>query len=331
MSKINIGLDVGNSDVKTSLTTTPSGFSTYAKKPFSEEYLKINDHYYIPEQDRFPYTKDKTINENLFIMSCFGIAKEILAIATNKDNKKRRAAKENPLLKKDIIGIQAEIDKIDFIKLGTGLPPTHIASLSDVTKKYYYDHFSDGVEFEYCGYRFSFRLVRCECYPQNFATILIYNTAKNPESIIANYDTYNAVDIGGETVDKIAIIDGKVSISKSDSLPIGILEMQNSIIQQIEMEEGYRLDKIQVIKILQNKKTIIEEKIIDAVKKLANEWYHLIMGRLAIDGFPVLFMGGGSILLKPYIEQKDVVKVYEIIEDPHSNAEAFKRLISREK
>ena len=97
------------------------------------------------------------------------------------------------------------------------------------------------------------------------------------------------------------------------------------------MEEGYRLDKIQVIKILQNKKTIIDEKIIDAVKKLANEWYHQIMGRLAIDGFPVLFMGGGSILFKPYIEQKDVVKVYEIIEDPHSNAEAFRRLISREK
>ena len=96
MSKINIGLDVGNFDTKTSeRTKTASGFSSYSKKPFAiDECLKVNDIFYVPESDRFPYTKDKTENENLFILSLLGISKEILSRATSVDQKKRAAAKK---------------------------------------------------------------------------------------------------------------------------------------------------------------------------------------------------------------------------------------------
>lgn len=53
MSKINIGLDVGNFDTKTSeRTKTASGFSSYSKKPFAiDECLKVNDIFYVPESD----------------------------------------------------------------------------------------------------------------------------------------------------------------------------------------------------------------------------------------------------------------------------------------
>ena len=215
MSKINIGLDVGNFDTKTSeRTKTASGFSSYSKKPFAiDECLKVNDIFYVPESDRFPYTKDKTENENLFILSLLGISKEILSRATSVDQKKRAAAKTNPELAKEIIGIQGEISKFDQVRLGVGLPPTHCATLSDKTKQYYYDHMANGVDFEYGKYHFSYRLTKCECYPQDYATIITYNP-RDSKSIINNYESFYALDIGGMTCDIISIMDGRPSLQK---------------------------------------------------------------------------------------------------------------------
>lgn len=42
-------------------------------------------------------------------------------------------------------------------------------------------------------------------------------------------------------------------------------------------------------------------------------------------------MGGGSLLFKQFIEERYIINVYEIIDDPFSNAIAYKRLISKEK
>ncbi len=98
MSKINIGLDVGNFDTKTSERTRKQRADSHhiQKKPFAiDECLKVNDIFYVPESDRFPYTKDKTENENLFILSLLGISKEILSRATSVDQK-RAAAKNKP-------------------------------------------------------------------------------------------------------------------------------------------------------------------------------------------------------------------------------------------
>ena len=337
MSKINIGLDVGNFDTKTSeRTKTASGFSSYSKKPFAiDECLKVNDIFYVPESDRFPYTKDKTEYENLFILSLLGISKEILSRATSVDQKKRAAAKTNPELAKEIIGIQGEISKFDQVRLGVGLPPTHCATLSDKTKQYYYDHMENGVDFEYGKYHFSYRLTKCECYPQDYATIITYNP-RDSKSIINNYESFYALDIGGMTCDIISIMDGRPSLQKSDSVPNGVLAMYSTIVQQIEIEEGHRLSKQQIESILLNKPTIVDQKIVNAVIEKAREWYHQIIASFVQFGcnfqdYPVIFMGGGSLLFKQFIEERYIINVYEIIDDPFSNAIAYKRLISKEK
>lgn len=109
--------------------------------------------------------------------------------APRQSIKKRAAAKTNPELAKEIIGIQGEISKFDQVRLGVGLPPTHCATLSDKTKQYYYDHMANGVDFEYGKYHFSYRLTKCECYPQDYATIITYNP-RDSKSIINNYESF---------------------------------------------------------------------------------------------------------------------------------------------
>ena len=80
-----LGLDIGNYDVKTVNTSTPSGFNVFTTKPYGvSEYLLYNGKYYTPSMDRFAYRKDKTKNENAFIMSLFGISKELIVRAQKK-------------------------------------------------------------------------------------------------------------------------------------------------------------------------------------------------------------------------------------------------------
>ena len=49
MSRINLGLDLGNYYTKTSHTSVSSGFSSYGRLPFgADEYLMFGNNYYIP-------------------------------------------------------------------------------------------------------------------------------------------------------------------------------------------------------------------------------------------------------------------------------------------
>jgi len=112
--------------------------------------------------------------------------------------------------------------------------------------------------------------------------------------------------------------------------------MYSTIVQQIEIEEGHRLSKQQIESILLNKPTIVDQKIVNAVIEKAREWYHQIIASFVQFGcnfqdYPVIFMGGGSLLFKQFIEERYIINVYEIIDDPFSNAIAYKRLISKEK
>lgn len=90
-----LGLDIGNYDVKTVNTSTPSGFNVFTTKPYGvSEYLLYNGKYYTPSMDRFAYRKDKTKNENAFIMSLFGISKELIVRAQKKYDRELKRAEE---------------------------------------------------------------------------------------------------------------------------------------------------------------------------------------------------------------------------------------------
>lgn len=61
MKSFEVGVDIGNYDIKTPHTVTPSGYSVKECVPFGvDEYIKLGDKYYIPSEERFPYVKDKT-------------------------------------------------------------------------------------------------------------------------------------------------------------------------------------------------------------------------------------------------------------------------------
>lgn len=85
MEQTYIGVDVGNYDTKTALSSTPSGYSKSEDKPFGvKECIFYNGMYYAPSERRFPYTKDKTKDERAFILSLLELQRKLLRSAKGK-------------------------------------------------------------------------------------------------------------------------------------------------------------------------------------------------------------------------------------------------------
>lgn len=329
---LTIGLDLGNSDVKTQNTVTPSGYTAYTTLPYgTEQYVFLNGTYYVPNNQRFPYERDKTVSGNAIILSLLGISAEILKEAEKQNKRKMDAAEKDPSKASKILGVQGELDRLEEIRLGIGLPPTHVATLEEKTKKYYEDYLKNGIEYIYNGYKISYKLAEVRCFPQDFAAVLTYKPKDREESAVS-YPNFYAVDIGGWTVDVVSVVNGRPTMELCDSKPLGVLAMYEKMTKDIELKTGLRLDQNDLECILRDEKTLLSNEVIESVKDLANEWYKNIMSSLKqfglkLDMYPVIFIGGGAQLFKKNIKADKSIAKYEFIPGARANAIGYATLM----
>ena len=333
---LTIGLDLGNFDVKTQNTVTPSGFAAYSTLPYgTEKYVYFNNTYYVPNNQRFSYERDKTASENAIVLSLLGISAEILKEAEKQNKRKMDAAEKDPTKASKVIGVQGELDRLEEIRLGIGLPPTHVSTLEGKTKKYYENYLKDGIEYIYNGYKISFKLTEVRCYPQDFAAVLTYRPKDREESAIS-YPNFYAVDIGGWTVDVVSVVNGRPTMELCDSKPLGVLAMYDKMAKELELKTGLRLDQTDLECILKDEKTLLSNEVIESVKELANEWYKNIMSSLKqfglkLDMYPVIFIGGGAQLFKKNIKADKSIAKYEFIPGARANAIGYATLMELNK
>lgn len=333
---MNVGVDVGNFDTKTQNTVIPSGLDIFETKPFgTNDYLEYNGMFYVPSETRFAYERDKTVNDNCFALTLIAIASEIMFAAKNANEKRMRLARENKTNPNKIRSVQDEILDVEVVKLGVGLPPTHVSTLSEKLISYYKARFADGIEYKYNGYTFRYRIGKIQCFPQDFAAIAAYKPDDKENSAIS-YPSYYGIDIGGWTVDVIAMVNGKISMAKCDSKPLGVLAMYDKIVREVETNFGRRLEVTDIENLLKGKRTLIPANVVAFIKDAVNAWYDDIMRAMkqfgiAIDTNPVIFLGGGALLFKDCIKNDQRLVMYELIHNPKANAAAYAALLGPEK
>lgn len=306
------GIDVGNSEIKSAKTSFPAGYTSYSVKPaMAQKYLLYKEKYYVLSPNRKPYREDKTEDGRCIIFTLFSLAKEI--IETNEDKTREE--------------IQAKIDKIKNVVLAIGLPPADMTNLSDKTIAYYEKECEDGVEFEYDGYVFSFKIDNIYMFPQNYSATV---TVKNSD-IIRIYPKYYVVDIGGITVDILCMEDGQPIIEEVDSKKIGMLNLYENVIKRVKQETGVTIDQRCIESVLKKEPNTLKENVIKSIKDGCHAWSDYILDELSQSGiefqaYPVVFMGGGSKALRQYIEKSELLGVHEFITDTHANARGYQLL-----
>lgn len=289
-----IGVDNGNANTKTVHNVFTSGITEHdVKPPVVDEILEYNGKFYSLSSKRLTYTRDKTKDKSCFILTLFAIAKEILACGQYK-----------PVLD---------------ICLAVDLPPEHYSLQKDKFANYF-KSFGDTIEFKYKDKPFIINLFdEVYVFPQGFAAVA------TKASELKEYSRVYIIDIGGYTTDILLINNGKLDLQYCNSLEDGIITMNNKILGRISTTFDQKIDEQHVYDVLSGKKTVLTKEIQDNIKSECSVHAMEILNKcreLGIDlkSNPAFFVGGGALLLKPFIENSGMVSITEFFENISANA-----------
>ena len=266
-----IGIDHGNSHVKTCHKSFVSGLHVYQDKPAEGEYLKWNDRFFVLSNNRLATQKDKTETDDFRVLTMFAIAKEL----------------------------QYSRDYVPGMEIGLaiGLPPEHMTSEASVKAwGSYFTSKGRTWNFEYNGKPYSVKIEKVHVYNQGYAIVFL-----DPKAYEQHSTSY-IVDIGGYTCDVLRLNNARMDPSMRLSLNLGVITFLNEAKSQTNAALRYTPNDGEILDYVMYGKANRPE--LAKIFGLAFDQYctRLIneLGERGIDlrYATVKFCGGGSQLLK---------------------------------
>lgn len=300
-----ISVDHGNKQIKTIHRTFTSGLmSSDIPFPLASDSMFWNGKYYALTDERIPYMRDKTVNDNFFVLTLFAIAYELIETESY------------------IPGITVEIE------LAIGLPPGHFGRQYKEFEKYFARN--QVVEFDFNSKRFRIMIKSASAYPQGYAAIMpmFPKIREYPKALI--------IDIGGYSLDYLQLKNGKTDMAVCDSLDMGIITLYNDIKSKINSSEDMLVAESDIDAVLQNKPTVFEERIKKMIEQKSKDFTEKIINSLReryidLKTTHAIFVGGGSLLLSKYICNSDRIAEPDIIKNINANAVGYDFLLRKEK
>ena len=294
-----IAIDHGNKQIKT-INCEPftSGLLESDTQPFGKDVLMYKGKYYQVTDQRIPYRKDKTEDERFFILTLFAIAKEI---------------EEQGFYHPGVMRVQ----------LAVGLPPAYYGTHYQSFIRYFLDRGT--VSFSYRGKTYAILIDNVGCYPQSYAAALtMFQTLSTiPKALV--------LDIGGMTADYLQIKYGEGDLSVCDSLENGVIRLYNRIESKVRAEQDILLTEREIDAILLGTEVQVPFGVANVVERLAQEFIADLLSalrerQLELKSGPVIFVGGGSILLRKQIRKSGKVSNPLFVEDIRANARGYEVL-----
>ena len=293
-----ISIDHGNKQIKTLNRTFTSGLYESESKPaFGEDVLYYNGKYYVLSEERIPYMRDKTKDNRFFILTLFAIAYEIEAAGKYSDS--------------------GTLD----IKLNVGLPPSHYSGLYEKYEDYFRGP-SRPISFTFREKPYSIFISEVNSYPQAYAAAMtVYGMIRDlPRAFV--------VDIGGFTADYLLLKKGNADLSVCDSLEHGVILLYNAIKSKVNADFDLLIDESDIDSIIKEEKHCFPQEIVHLVDKMAAAFVNQLLGKLRerlidLRVGRTIFIGGGSILLRKYIESSAEVSGCIIIDDIAANEKGY--------
>ena len=294
--KMMIPVDHGNRNMKTEQFIFTSGLVESDSRPALGEYLYYDGRYYALTEQRIPYMRDKTADDRFFILTLFGIAMEA---------ERQAFCKEDTILQ---------------VSLPVGLPPKHYGALYQKFQEYFSGRGRQS--FTYRGKAYTIEIEQVSAFPQDYAVAMtIY-----PK--ISEFNKVVTVDIGGFTLDYLLIRSGKPDLSACDSLEKGVITLYNKVISRINSEHDILLEDSDVDRIIREEKTDYGTQIQKTVREMTRTYVDDLLGTLRERGIDlktgcVVFIGGGALLLREYLEHSEKIGRCVFIEDIRANAKGY--------
>lgn len=291
-----IAVDHGNKNIKTAHHVLTSGLTESDNRPpFGDGILQMDGKYYVLSEQRIPYLRDKTVDDRFFILTLFAIALELEAAAI------------------------APTDNVIDIQLAIGLPPLHYGS----QYKRFEDYFQKWgvVDFRFRDKSYSIWVDNVCCYPQAYAAAVAYQKVREQKKVMV-------LDLGGFTLDYLLIRSGRPDFAACDSLEYGIITLYNDIIRKVNSEWDLLLEETDIDAVLRGEDTACPEQVTKAIQEKAQAFVDSLAGKLRermidLRIGPNVFIGGGALLLRRYIEDSDKIGNSSFITDIGANVRGY--------
>lgn len=288
-----IGIDNGNYNTKTLNTTFASGVVKYEADPFiPKDKIKYKGKYYVVGGETGNLTKDKTSSNDHYILTLAAIAKEIEARKLTRT--------------------------LDVI-LAVGLPLTLTGSQKKSFKEYLTQN--QHLEYEMDGRKYNITIKDVMLFPQGYAAIAYRNLRNRASSQIV-------VDVGGWTADVLLMKKGLPVPGRHRSLELGVMICIEETLEEIRVRKGLSMTETQIEEILLGNTNNVSKDIVEIVQAQAKKYTVKLMSELSKARFdtkavPTIFMGGGAVIIKPYLDKRANCL---ILEDVNENVKGYEAL-----
>lgn len=294
-----IAVDHGNKLMKT-IHHAPftSGLEESEVPPFGGETLEYQGKYYTLSDKRIPYHRDKTEDERFFILTLFAIAYEIEAMGGYSQNLMR-------------------------IQLAVGLPPAHYGAQNETFTNYFANR--GGIKFTFKKRTYAIYIEKVLCFPQSYAAAvtILQSISASPKVLV--------LDLGGLTADYLRMQNGVGELSVCDSLENGVIVLYNKVKSKVNSELDVLLEESEIDAILTGKTEHFPPAVVEVVEQQAQSFVNDLFSTLRERGLElksgiVVFVGGGSILLRRQIEESGKVGNPLFVKEIQANAKGYEIL-----
>jgi len=311
--KIILSADHGNRHIKTLKHAFPASYVESGHLPsFGDDVLVYNGKEYTLTDKRMPQKTDKTKDDSYFILTLFAIGKELAGdIATTSSIS------------------PGECIDIDLL---VGLPPMHCKELGARFTSYFKEH-GESISFEFNQRQHTIKITDVHVYPQAYAAAITIR-----ESIM-DARVVSLVDVGGYTVDLLQLVGFKPDMSVCTSLYSGVNTLFQRINEQVRAKGAKDIPDTVVEGIIQNNPKVLQNcssERVALVHSCAEQFTQELVQSISQAGLDLeenrtIFVGGGSILLKAYIEKTGMVAKPHFVDNIKANAEGYLLLYNNSK
>ena len=245
---------------------------------------------------RQPIQRDKTINDNYYLLTMAALAQEICS---------RGAPTECT------------------VRIAAGLPLTSYGRDKPKFRSYLLRP-SQPVQFLYEGVEYSITIADVQLFPQGFAALIA-----EPD-LLTDEPSLLLMDIGGWTVDIMRLDNRIPNAASCRSLELGMIRCLDEIAEQVRRSLNLSLTSVQIENVLRGSPDSMDDRVKAIIQREAGLYARRILSAIAEAGLdcramPVVFLGGGAGLMKRHLPQGSVLRPV-ILDDDKLNAQAYERL-----
>ena len=257
-----IGIDHGYYAMKTPHICFPTGLSRYDYEPYTmQNVLQYAGNYYVCGTGRQTLMKDKTANDNYYLLTMAALAQEI---------EYRRAERKGKII------------------LAAGLPLAGFGREKTAFRQYLFRK-EQPLCFRYENEAYELTIEDVKLFPQGYSALALH-----PE-YVRDEPSVLLVDIGGWTVDLMRLDNAVPNAATCRSLELGVIRCIDETMEQVRRSTGLSVTDIQIERVLNGNSCSLDPKAKEIIQKNGRSYTERILSAIMEAGFdlraiPSVFM-----------------------------------------